>query len=1421
MSFLDDLLKRTRNTVGGAYQAYSQGKSPAQHFLPKVADSLDSFRPVTSPLPDTPMDRFTRPVQNISVSTAQRFLRDLPEMGTSALRASPAGQAYEYAKPLFQKQTNLEKIQEYQKSLRKQQLSDLFNSAKLVGNMPQFIPANAAGGALNVGMNAIMNKINGRSAFEDYDKTFAEGYAQSAPFNAVAPVASAAIKALPSVPILKGMKSLVGDAEGELRLAKVAYGAPKALARRTAGSAIRGGTEGLLLGSIGPNQEGKTRLDNIAEQTIFGTILGGATQFAGDIPALVRLKVLGNVADKIKALAPEKTAQEAENEASRFIRDELGRFAGGKQSVQQRTRDKLGMSPDEPVYYGDLRESLGLPKNGNYQEGAIDLEAKIENPFKKSVSQDKPLDEILRPKEIPLLPQGRMEVDTAAEARKAMKKGIFPEVRPNVLPAGKKPIITPSTSGAVNAEASPKTIENIRQKVAKEEFSAWRDQYRSKTVSPAQQKNQGVKNITESIKTNTKSVASQAPEELKDISGWKTNMRDVYRNFKEVYGKRFDEVKRSVLDPFDKSKGDYVAKNESWAGKLKKDIVDDLGIKKNSKESAAVQLWGEGKMPEETLYQRFGPEGAEKIKKADVWFRQAYNELVDTINATRKQIYPNSPEKWISKRQDYYRHFREMQEGVGALFNIFDTPSNISSSLAGVSEGMKPKAKFLSLAQQRKGEKTDIDAVGGFLDYIKQASYATHIDKHTERFRSLADELAQGTTESKNINNFIEYLQDYANDLSGKTNPADRFIQKIIPGGRTAFRAINWVNNRVKSNAVIGNVSSALSQIMNVPQGIAEAGLPNSMKGIGRTLAGIFTENPAIKRSNFVRERFSDPFSKFDEGIIADTGKFAKWMTGALDKVGTQVIWNSQYEKALSQGIQDATKYADDVTRSLVAGRGIGEVPLLQKARVMQLVAPFQLEVQNLWWVLKDMVDEKSAGKIVTFFIANHLMNKGIESIRGSDVTFDPIQSLMDGYKSFSEEDDKAKGAMKFAGRQAGEVLGNVPFGQTAAALYPEYGVSVGDTKLPTRRDFFGKGNPVRQGSGILAAEGLKDPLYKLIPPYGGAQIKKSIEGAKTLLKGFAGKDDAIQYPVERTKSNVAKGILFGKSALAETRDYYDNDQRPLSEKQSEFFLQSKDKKGDYKTLITKREEDAEVTKAKESLKAEDGAKKVGNKYLYLDDAGEVKTIDIGKVSSLPDATPFDKAKKKEEAFKLIDEAVNLPEDMKSEVLTSLGVKDEDATYYNIATQTQKVRYAYLSDQLSKVKDPAAGIIPYLKTINDKGVATGLLDTLYEDGVIDKSQKILLSKLKYDEETGKFRWDRDYLASLGSSGKAQAKKYMDYYSDLFKGVADLSKPTQRVVRGSNISRLDQILGSGSENSGGLKSIEDILRRSTRIANSGK
>lgn len=652
-------------------------------------------------------------------------------------------------------------------------------------------------------------------------------------------------------------------------------------------------------------------------------------------------------------------------------------------------------------------------------------------------------------------------------------------------------------------------------------------------------------------------------KDLKDISNLDKGLKDVYRNFRDAFGgeksPRYQAIKAQVLDKFDDAKAGFVQDQMKWVDDLKTNIVDGLGIKKRSKESAAVQQFGEGLIKYDDLLKKFGKDRADKIVQADSWFRSQYDNLLEEVNAVRKQIYPNNPDKIIPRRNDYYRHFTEMAEGIEGLKNIFDTPSQIGSNLAGISEYTKPKSKYLSFAQERLGNKTEYDAVGGFLDYIKAQTYAKNIDPQIEVFRGLRDSLQKNAQGGK-LNNFTKFLDDFANDLAGKTNPLDRAFQEYVPGGRTTFKAINWLNNRVKKNVILGNASSAIAQIFNVPQGFADAGPINFTKGSGKALASIFTGgDSAIKQSRFVTERYSqDIYNQFNKGLLKKGEDFAAWMIGALDEVGTKAIWHGEYEKGLTKGLNgDALiRFADDATRRMVAGRGVGEVPLMQKAKVFQMVAPFQLEVENLWHVMKDFVDEKAFGKLAVLFAAGYVMNKGAEKIRGNGVVFDPIEAMADAFSAFKEEDNKLVGGIRATGRVAGEVLSNVPGGQTLASIYPEYGMKIpGTDEKLTRKEFFGEEDPTRFGAGPLFTRGLSDPLYKVVTPYAGQQLKRTIEGVGTMAKGYA--EDAkknVQFPVEQNAANWLRAPLFGKYSTTEGQKYTKEDLRALGTNESALF---------------------------------------------------------------------------------------------------------------------------------------------------------------------------------------------------------------------------------------------------------------------------
>lgn len=839
-------------------------------------------------------------------------------------------------------------------------------------------------------------------------------------------------------------------------------------------------------------------------------------------------------------------------------------------------------------------------------------------------------------KVIPKLANKLANVKDSKKVQSAIEETqkLFPKLKPGEVGGGaKKPVsllnkeeIAPSTQAigpqAGQSDILPTTVSGIVPKTQKQILIGLpKNVSFEPTITPKILKVKTTKKYAEllpkQIKVKIKNLADVDPESVKDITGFDASFKSVYRNLSKAFGKNFENVKRRVLDPFDSSKGVWVDDQANWANKLKTEIVDGLKIRKGSKESALVQRWGEKRITLEELKQQT-PKWRE-IVEADTWFRKQYDQLLDEVNTVRKQIYPNRPDKLIPRRQDYYRHFQEL-EGAEGMKNLFETPSNIPTELAGISDYTEPKSRFLSFAQKRLGGGFKEDAVGGFIDYIRAQTYAKHIDPHISKFRGLADELRgmAKTGDERTGSRLVEYLEDFANDLAGKTNPLDRSVQKVT--GRKFFRAIDWVNRRVKLNVILGNLSSAVAQFGNVPQAMAHAGYKNWTVGFIDTLRGVGKTDKVIAQSPFIKERYFNAFNQFDSGIAKSTKRMAAWITRALDELGTKASWNGFYRQALEQKIPNPIRYADDLTRQMVAGRGVGEVALAQKSKTLQLVAPFQVEVQNLWHVLGKDIGEKKFGTLLKFAIAAYGFNQVAERLRGSGVTLDPIQAVADAYTTYSEEEDKKIGGLRAGGRLAGEVLSNMIGGQTLAGMYPEYGITIGGQTL-TRKELFGDEDPTRFGSGLLASGAVQDPLYKLLPGFGGQQIKRTLQGLGTVAQGYAetakGK---VQTPVGQDLINWLKGATFGKSSLREMQDFYKSGQTALGEKQSVEFKEKgqsvyeqvmKDRFiNDQKQAVkdnTKKNRPEEVSPGVFRLANDKLYTKIGDEYRTLDNKDELQ----------------------------------------------------------------------------------------------------------------------------------------------------------------------------------------------------------------------
>ena len=530
----------------------------------------------------------------------------------------------------------------------------------------------------------------------------------------------------------------------------------------------------------------------------------------------------------------------------------------------------------------------------------------------------------------------------------------------------------------------------------------------------------------------------------------------------------------------------------------------------------------------------------------------------------KETVYKN---KRLFKRNDYFTHLQEIST-ADTLKSLIagNAKQDISNSLAGISAFTKPYTKWEKFMQSR-GQKTRYieDAVGGIIDYIPRAEYKINIDPYTAYLRGVIKNIIE-ISDGNNISNtkMINYLSNMANELAGKTDPITRIV-KDFSGDRAFIRVLDKLSSRVKANAVLGNMNSSLAQFFNLPNGLAilkqmggKQFVKDVSKGTKLYQADMLSGSKLINQSGFITERYLDKHvNQFDDGILNKPKEFANFMLTIGDEVVAKHIWYSAYQQAQRLKVNPIT-YADEVARRAVAGRGIGEVPIMQKNIITKLMAPFQVEVNNAWQLQKQLLGgkDKDPSALMIMFITTWLMNEVKEYLTGSRIGMDLIDTTI----------NIAKGEQPI-GAIFGEVLSNIPYGAQMAML--------AITDNTDREKLFGDSDPSRFGVGNIGLNSFLDPfvdfandkdvdLIKLGTqfgtPYGGKQLERMYKFGvdtgvlpsltinkgklfenpiKPLRQGAYTQNDKLKFVIDTDNPfNVVRGVTFGSYATNEGKEY-------------------------------------------------------------------------------------------------------------------------------------------------------------------------------------------------------------------------------------------------------------------------------------------
>ena len=737
-----------------------------------------------------------------------------------------------------------------------------------------------------------------------------------------------------------------------------------------------------------------------------------------------------------------------------------------------------------------------------------------------------------------------------------------------------------------------------RRRTVVEELSALyrlRDTYDAKAV-----KSLGKRNRDLFIDTLNREVLNRM-DQAKPPKAASLHTNTWERNNLRTWGRELGQkVNQLLFDP--------VKQNEAQRIRWLNDQAEEMAFlsQLTERENAAVfQMLDDGRSADS-----FGGDvRRDLVQKAADKLRQKYSDYYDAINDV---LVAHGYEE-IGFIKNYTPHMQEEQMrkamSIFERLGISEQVAELPTELAGRTDMFRPGKKWDPHFLHRTGEKSAMDAVGGFLSYANYMSEVLHHVDDIQKLRTFSDQIRyeyadeglradyDAIRESKDMtqeqkdaeleklrdrkdNNskmgaYVTALDNYTNILAGKQTQLDRAVETAI--GRKGLNLIQKPIQTLVKSSIPGNLSSAINQTVQLPWLTAEAGEGNVIQAVYELARGKLKKEGFVRESDFLTgKRGAEALQNLKQKTAGEKILDAASIPfEAVDDAASQVIVRAFYLKNVKAGMDHkaALRQADAQAERLVGSRMKGAKANIFSDKSLKLLTTFQLEVANQYEHLKyDLPQEireiertrgkgaaaaEASKRIVKGSVYAAVLNGIIKSITGNEpVGFDIIGTVWNYIRAgLPEDDEEEQGFDWTAGLEdvRDSVLDDVPYVSTIATMLG-YGhgrlplpqadatnIKNGVKKIFSAEDDAEKDAGIRQLlTGVLKTAAAVTPM--------GNQVRKTIEGGETAIRGgrYSADGSQLLYEVEKSPKNIARGLLFGRSALPETDAYYEKGGQPV-----------------------------------------------------------------------------------------------------------------------------------------------------------------------------------------------------------------------------------------------------------------------------------
>lgn len=709
----------------------------------------------------------------------------------------------------------------------------------------------------------------------------------------------------------------------------------------------------------------------------------------------------------------------------------------------------------------------------------------------------------------------------------------------------------------------------------------------------------------------------------KAVQQWRLTANTALRNNRMVFGEEIGRYLNETI--FEK-----VVENEAERQRFMQREIDKIRKLELTKlESQAVQMLAEDtKESRLAFYELLKGKGKklniEKCRAAVTVFRGCYNLYYDAINEflVMHGYKPIGFQKNYMPRLQKEADVSALRERLNALGIETEEVTELPAEIAGRTETFKPGKKYNPFFEHRtskENKNVQYDALGGFDSYITYLSEVLYHTDDIQKLRTLASALreryASGAV-SKNIaelkeqlyspdpdksfadieakltaaydevklNNYFgtyaTWLDDYTNNIAGKQSSFDRAFEYNI--GRKTLNLGKRLNNTYSAAVIVGNLSSAFNQTVQLPFALTECGIRNMTRAFVDMLPGSDRLNKTAefdKKSTFLAGKRGVDYASeraWNEKVTAAGGKFFE----TVDMAVTLLILRAKYYQVTETnpniGFDAAIREADRYISAMVGNRMKGAKPVLfnQKNVITRTLAAFQLEQLNFAeYVARDVPAKyrayykahgthatvrKIARELISALINVFVFNRLAELLYGQtpaagDALGILVDSLGAGWNLTGNDflltlaDDLCRtmtGERKLGTKERGdfstqnalgtfgdEVGDDVPLVNNILAM-----LGVTNSKLPLPQ--IKAVTKAASGDFKGAAAQIPSDLATWVPF--GSQVKKTARGVKLIAdKGMYSSSGKLMFASDMNLWDCIRAVLFGPTANEEYRESF------------------------------------------------------------------------------------------------------------------------------------------------------------------------------------------------------------------------------------------------------------------------------------------